>query len=521
MRDEPTYDELKLRVKELEQNEKYYRLIADNATDMISKHDPDGVYIYASPACRDFTGYTSDELIGQSAYDFIHPEDLSNIKTFHREICRAPVIHTVSYRFKQKQGNYIWVEATSKTINNQDTGDVEGIIAITRDITARKLAEESLARRSELERLIIKISSEFLGLNSEGMDKGIERALAVIGSFSGADRAYVFLFQEDGLLADNTHEWCAEGIEPQIDNLKGIPVNQELPWFGARINKCEVFALPDVAELPAEARAEREHFQVQGILSLIAVPMVSGDRLLGFIGFDAVSEKRTWEDEDLAILQLFGEVLTNAIERKWTEEELHQSEARWQFALEGAGDGVWDWDPLTDRIYFSVKCKAMFGYTEQEIGDTLVEWENRVHPDDMPAVRAELERHFSRESEIYKSEHRILCKDGSYKWILARGKVIEWTPDEKPRRMIGTNTDISERKMRGAERARLIIELQEALSKVKQLSGLLPICASCKKIRDDKGYWSQIESYIKEHSEADFSHSICPECAKKLYPDLE
>jgi DNA-binding response OmpR family regulator len=64
------------------------------------------------------------------------------------------------------------------------------------------------------------------------------------------------------------------------------------------------------------------------------------------------------------------------------------------------------------------------------------------------------------------------------------------------------------------------IELREALSEVKTLSGLLPICSSCKKIRDDKGYWSQIESYIKKHSMAEFTHSICPECAKKLYPEL-
>lgn len=69
-------------------------------------------------------------------------------------------------------------------------------------------------------------------------------------------------------------------------------------------------------------------------------------------------------------------------------------------------------------------------------------------------------------------------------------------------------------------RERLIEELQEALARVKTLSGLLPICASCKKIRDDKGYWNQIETYIEAHSEADFSHSICPECARKLYPEL-
>jgi YesN/AraC family two-component response regulator len=69
------------------------------------------------------------------------------------------------------------------------------------------------------------------------------------------------------------------------------------------------------------------------------------------------------------------------------------------------------------------------------------------------------------------------------------------------------------------ERERLIAELQEAIAKVRQLSGLLPICAGCKKIRDDKGYWNQLESYISEHSEAEFSHGICPECMKRLYPE--
>ena len=78
-------------------------------------------------------------------------------------------------------------------------------------------------------------------------------------------------------------------------------------------------------------------------------------------------------------------------------------------------------------------------------------------------------------------------------------------------------TEISEREKATAQKETLISELQKALSEVKTLSGLLPICASCKKIRDDQGYWNQIECYIREHSEAEFSHSICPDCAKQLY----
>ena len=81
--------------------------------------------------------------------------------------------------------------------------------------------------------------------------------------------------------------------------------------------------------------------------------------------------------------------------------------------------------------------------------------------------------------------------------------------------------DVTAAKKSEKERERLIVELQEALGEVRALSGLLPICSSCKKIRDDKGYWNQIESYIRDHSEAQFSHSICPECARELYPHLE
>ena len=80
--------------------------------------------------------------------------------------------------------------------------------------------------------------------------------------------------------------------------------------------------------------------------------------------------------------------------------------------------------------------------------------------------------------------------------------------------------DITKRREVEADREKLISKLQEALKKIKTLRGIIPICAACKKIRDDKGYWNQIESYIKEHSDADFSHGICPECAEKLYPDL-
>ena len=86
--------------------------------------------------------------------------------------------------------------------------------------------------------------------------------------------------------------------------------------------------------------------------------------------------------------------------------------------------------------------------------------------------------------------------------------------------VMGVSRDITDRKQAEEHRDKLIEELKKALSEVKTLQGFLPICSHCKKIRDDKGYWNQIESYIRDHTEAEFTHSICPKCAKKLYPDL-
>jgi len=136
-------------------------------------------------------------------------------------------------------------------------------------------------------------------------------------------------------------------------------------------------------------------------------------------------------------------VTRDITERRRAAEALRKSEERWKFALEGAGDGAWDWDAVTNRVYFSRQWKAMLGYGEDEIGGTLADWDRLVHPDDKARAYEDIERHLCGKTDIYESEHRLLCKDGSYKWILDRGKVIEWTVDGKPLRVIGTHTDIT------------------------------------------------------------------------------
>jgi len=138
------------------------------------------------------------------------------------------------------------------------------------------------------------------------------------------------------------------------------------------------------------------------------------------------------------------QALSSELDPVGTERRLQDS--RWQFAIEGAGDGVWDWNVSDSRVFFSKQWKAIFGYSEEEVGDALSEWSSRVHPDDMPQVMADLQPHLAGITPIYSNEHRVLCKDGSYRWILDRGLVVSRDASGNAERVVGTHADITERK---------------------------------------------------------------------------
>ncbi len=125
---------------------------------------------------------------------------------------------------------------------------------------------------------------------------------------------------------------------------------------------------------------------------------------------------------------------------------LTQSEERWKLALESTGDGVWDWYVQTGVEFYSRRCKEIYGFAEDEIADRADALDGRTHPADVDQMQRDRDAHFRGETETYTNEHRILCKDGSWKWVLTRGMVISRDAGGKPLRMIGTHTDISDRK---------------------------------------------------------------------------
>ncbi|MCC6346730.1 MAG: hypothetical protein IT388_06025 [Nitrospirales bacterium] len=194
-------------------------------------------------------------------------------------------------------------------------------VSFTRSMTKRSQAEESLQHQVEFEKCIADTARQLINVGPDEIDGMITHALRRIGEFACVDRSYLFLLFSDGTI-DNTHEWCAEGIEPRIEGLKGMPFDS-FPFL-LPLRHFESIHIPRIETLPPGAAGDRESFPLQGVKSLIMVPLVSHGALTGFLGFDSMREERKWEERDIILLEIAGEIFTNVVERKRMEEELQE-----------------------------------------------------------------------------------------------------------------------------------------------------------------------------------------------------
>ncbi|MCX6138792.1 MAG: PAS domain S-box protein, partial [Ignavibacteriales bacterium] len=128
----------------LKDSEMRFRLLAENSIEMISRHTSDGAYIYASPACRTLLGYEAEELVGHSSFEFIHPDDLACIEKSRQTVLETPKTDAVTYRLRRKDGTYIWIESTSHSLKEKESGETVEIQVSSREITRRREAEDKL-----------------------------------------------------------------------------------------------------------------------------------------------------------------------------------------------------------------------------------------------------------------------------------------------------------------------------------------------------------------------------------------
>lgn len=217
------------------------------------------------------------------------------------------------------------------------------------------------------------------------------------------------------------------------------------------------------------------------------------------------------------IRQRISEFEKSEDRHKQTEETLRETQSYLENLLNYANAPIIVWDPQFRITRFN---RAFERLTAKNSDKVLGKQLEILFPDDR---RKEAMAHIRRTmtGERWESvEIPILRAGGTVRTVLWNSATLYAADGKAVVATIAQGQDITERILVEEEHAKLIVELQDALAKVKTLSGLIPICASCKKVRDDEGYWHQVETYIHEHSEAEFTHGLCPDCVKKLYPEF-
>lgn len=381
------------------------------------RSSPDGRQIRANPALVRLNGYASEA------------EQLANVKSIAREWYVDPgrraqfakllerdgfVMGFVSEIYRHKTRERIWISENAHIVRDAQGNTLyyEGTVE---DITDRMSTEEALRRSDELMRLI---SSQVPGLvfvvhiDLEGR-RDYRFVSDGIRSIYGLEPEH--LMADSTLLSRYRHPDDVPFLEQDIEKIRGRSI-----------------------ELGGEFRIVLPDGTVKWVLRRSCT----------------VSTDQTG--------QLRVGVLLDITQHKRVELALRETEALWKLALDSAGDGVWDWNLVTEEEYISPRIKAMYGYADEDFSHDAQELDTRTHPDDVAQMQADRAAHFEGRTPIYRNEHRIRCKDGSWKWVLSRGMVIARDEAGLPLRMVGTHTDITELKTAEAQQRALETQLRES-----------------------------------------------------------
>jgi PAS domain S-box-containing protein len=298
--------------------------------------------------------------------EVIHPDDLSKINKFAgiEKLRSVPNFSDErDYRIIRKDGDIRWVHDIIQNICN-DSGKPILVQGIIYDITEKKHIKEDIKFRLDFEKMISKISSEFVGISN--LDDAIFRTLKNIGMFSGASRSYLFLYNKDRITMSNTHEWCANGVSSQINNLQNIMLSIT-PWWTKKLYNNEIIHIKDVSKLPDEAQHEKEILEKQDIKSLIVLPLLINNELCGFLGFDNVFKKGSWKKNDIELLRIVSEIIGNALTRKKSDEKIIKTKEYLQNIIDNTSEIMISFDENNKITLWNNTAEQITGYNKRQV----------------------------------------------------------------------------------------------------------------------------------------------------------
>ncbi|MEO0374800.1 MAG: PAS domain S-box protein [Cyanobacteria bacterium P01_A01_bin.17] len=307
---------------DLIRSEQKYRTLNDATQDAVMLLD-EQLFLDCNPATLKIFGCRStEEFCGKGPVDFsppYQPDGRSSQQGAQETIAAAlqSGAHNFEWLHQRQDGTQfpadVWL--TSMEIEGKKV-----VQAVVRDISDRKRAEEAMQHRAAIDSLLSEISQALL---DQDLDTAIGFALQQVGEFVGCDRACIFRFYDHNQFG-MTYEWCAEGTPSFFDERQRMNA-EDFPWFAQKLLQGDPFQVLDIADMPPEATAEKIEFERQGIQSLLDVPMIHADRVVGFIGLDTIHTRKYWRSEDITALRRVGQMIAMAQIRHAAEVNLQQA----------------------------------------------------------------------------------------------------------------------------------------------------------------------------------------------------
>ena len=329
--------------KALLKKEEEYRDLIQNLATGIVVHDTQTTILLSNVTAANLLGLSEDQLQGKTALDpawrFLREDGTTMpVAEYPVNLVLASGVPFADYVLgicRPDRDHPCWVLCSGYPVRDGRDRVMQAVITFT-DITERKQTEEELRRKTQLQRLLMDISSTYISLPLDQVGRAIEVSLGELGGFLVANRAYLFDYDFEREICLNTHEWCAAGTPPKIDQRKAVSLSLLPDWVAAH-RRGETHSLIEIPALPPDHRL-RLALDLQGLNSLITVPLIDDERCLGFVGFDSVNRRRHYSETELRLLKVFAQMLVNIRKRQETEAILRLSRAQAEAATQAKND---------------------------------------------------------------------------------------------------------------------------------------------------------------------------------------